>query len=82
MGDGEDASHSNDLTGHRDNQLATYLVDVDIFVTTDNVFVELADAMRPHCPAPLAETRRSPSGSEALTFVLELLQSPACRERR
>jgi predicted nucleic acid-binding protein len=58
-----------------DNQLATYLVDVDIFVTTDKVFVDLADAMRPHCPAPLAETRRSPAGSEALTFVLELLQS-------
>jgi hypothetical protein len=58
-----------------DNQLATYLVDVDLFVTNDKVFVDLVDAMRPHSPAQLAEARRSPSGSEALTFVLALLQS-------
>lgn len=56
-----------------DNQLATYLVDVDLFVSTDKVFVELVDAMRPHCPAPLAATRRSPAGGESLEFLLELL---------
>lgn len=56
-----------------DNQLATYLIDVDVFVTTDKVFADLTDAMRPHCPAPIADTRRSPAGSDALEFVLELL---------
>lgn len=60
-----------------DNQLATYLVDVDIFVSTDKVFVALVEAMRPHCPAPLAEAIRSPAGAESLTFVLSLLESVA-----
>lgn len=39
---------------------------MDLFVSNDNVFVDLVDAMRPHSPAQLAETRRSPSGSEAV----------------
>jgi hypothetical protein len=58
-----------------DNQLATYLVDADVFVTTDKVFADLTDAMRPHCPAPIAQTHRSPAGPDALEFVLELLRS-------
>ena len=58
-----------------DNQLATYLIDADIFVCTDRVFVDIANAMRPHCPAPLAEVRRSPAGAEALAFVVALLKS-------
>ena len=58
-----------------DNQLATYLVDVDLFVSNDKVFVDLVDAMRPHSPAQLAEARRSPSGSEAVTFMLAVLES-------
>ena len=56
-----------------DNQLATYLVEVDLFVTNDKVFADLVDAMRPHCPASLAEVVRSPSGEEALPYVLEVL---------
>ncbi|NED96867.1 hypothetical protein G1H11_16290 [Phytoactinopolyspora alkaliphila] len=60
-----------------DNQLATYLIDVDMFVSTDKVFVELVDAMRPHCPVPLAEVRRSPAGVESLTFLLSLLEDIA-----
>jgi hypothetical protein len=58
-----------------DNQLATYLVDVDLFVSNDKVFVDLVDAMRPHSPVQLAEARRSPSGSEAVTFMLAVLES-------
>lgn len=57
-----------------DNQLATYLLDVDLFVTNDKVFAELVEAMRPHCPARLSMVKRSPSGDEALAFVLDLLQ--------
>lgn len=56
-----------------DNQLATYLLDVDLFVTNDRVFADLANEMRIHCPASLAETRRSPAGDDALAFVLDLL---------
>lgn len=58
-----------------DNQLATYLVEVDYLVTTDKVFADLAQAMRPHSPVRLAEVHRSPAGSEALAYVLALLQS-------
>jgi hypothetical protein len=58
-----------------DNQLATYLIDVDVFVTNDKVLVDLTGAMRPHCPAPLAEARRSPAGGQALPFVLDVLHS-------
>lgn len=54
-----------------DNQLATYLVDVDTFVTTDKVFTDLVAAMRDHCPAPIATVQRAPAGHETLPFVLE-----------
>lgn len=68
-------SNSNGTPG--DNQLATYLIDVDMFVTTDKVFADLADAMRPHCPVPLSNVRRSPAGRDALTFVVDLLPNLA-----
>jgi len=60
-----------------DNQLATYLLDVDVFVTTDKAFVALIEAMRPHSPSPLAETRRGPSGADAVGHVLDVLNELA-----
>ncbi len=64
-------STSNGTPG--DNQLATYLLDVDCLISSDKVFVDLVEAMRPHCPTPLAQTHRAPAGNEALTFVVDLL---------
>lgn len=60
-----------------DNQIATYLVDVDLAVSTDKVFVDLARRMRVHSPVSLAEVRRSPAGTEALSFVVELIEEIA-----
>lgn len=67
------ATRSTSSGAPGDNQLATYLIDADTFVTTDKIFADLADAMRPHCPVPLADARRSPAGPDALTFVIDLL---------
>lgn len=60
-----------------DNQIATYLVDVDVAVSTDKVFVDLADRMRAHSPVPIAEVRRSPAGAEALAYVGALIEEIA-----
>jgi hypothetical protein len=57
-----------------DNQLATYLLDVDLFVSSDKALVDLVEAMRPHCPAPLAKTVRSPANGDALTFAVDLIR--------
>lgn len=60
-----------------DNQIATYLLDVDLAISTDKVFVDLAGRMRTHSPAPLAEVRRSPAGHRALTYVVDQIDDIA-----
>lgn len=60
-----------------DNQISTYLVDVDFAISTDKVFVDLAGEMRVHSPVPLAEVRRSPAGEEALEYVVAFIHEIA-----
>jgi hypothetical protein len=42
-----------------DNQLATYLVDADLFLTNDKIFADLVGEMRIHSPVKLAEVQRT-----------------------
>jgi hypothetical protein len=60
-----------------DNQISTYLLDVDLAISTDKVFVDLAGRMRAHSPAPLAEVHRAPAGSGTLDAVVTLIHEVA-----
>lgn len=55
-----------------DNQITTYLVDCDIFVTSDRGFAQCIDLIRPHSPASLAQVSVSPAGSGAVDHLLEM----------
>ena len=60
-----------------DNQLVTYLVDYDVFVTADRTFAECVEVARPHSPAPLATTSTSPAGSAAVDHLLNVFDAQA-----
>lgn len=62
-----------------DNQIATYLVDCDLFVTSDRGFVNCIDLLRNHAPEPLAQTSLSPGGRRAVDHLLELFNSANVR---
>lgn len=57
-----------------DRQIATYLIDFDVFVTSDRGFAHCIDAMRPHSPATLAEVSQSPAGRDAVANLLSVLK--------
>lgn len=56
-----------------DNQIATNLVDFDVFVTGDRRFAQGIDLMRPYSPAPLAQASVSPAGHGAVDHLLEVI---------
>jgi hypothetical protein len=58
-----------------DNQISTYLVDYDVFVTADRAFAECVEAARPYSPIPLAITSTSPAGSAAVDHLLNLFDA-------
>ncbi|MDQ7903537.1 hypothetical protein RB614_03290 [Phytohabitans sp. ZYX-F-186] len=58
-----------------DNQIATYLVDYDYFVTGDRAFAECIEVIRPHAPAQIAATSVSPAGKGAVDHLLELFEN-------
>jgi hypothetical protein len=55
-----------------DNQISTYLVDYDVFVTADRAFTECVELLRPYSPARLARTSVSPVGRAAVDHLLDL----------
>ncbi|WP_212841662.1 hypothetical protein [Catellatospora sp. IY07-71] len=60
-----------------DNQIATYLIDYDVFVTGDRAFAECVEVIRPHSPASLATTSVSPAGDGAVDHLLGLFEKSA-----
>lgn len=58
-----------------DNQIATYLVDCDLFVTGDRGFINCIDLIREHSPVRLAHTSLSPGGSGAVDHLIEVVAS-------
>ena len=56
-----------------DNQICTYLVDYDIFLTSDRAFVDCIEVIRPQAPTALASTSVSPAGSGATDHAFELV---------
>lgn len=56
-----------------DNQIATYLVDFSVFLTSDRGFGDCLEMLRPHAPVSLATIERSPGGIAAVEFTLDLL---------
>ena len=60
-----------------DNQISTYLVEVDFAISTDKVFADIAGEMRRHAPVALAEVERSPTGADALDFVVDFVHEIA-----
>jgi hypothetical protein len=62
-----------------DNQIATYLLDYDIFVTGDRAFVDCIDVIRQHAPARIAASSLSPAGSRAVDHLLELFEQASAR---
>ncbi|MEU1882917.1 hypothetical protein ABZ470_36910 [Streptosporangium sp. NPDC020072] len=46
-----------EISAPRDQQLATYLIDCDVFVTADKRFASALERVRPYCPVPMAEIR-------------------------
>lgn len=59
-----------------DNQLGTYLVDVDLFLSADNNMVHFAKRCRSEGPFQIAKSTLVPAGDKAVTSVLHWLQSP------
>jgi hypothetical protein len=55
-----------------DNQISTYLVDFDVFLTSDRAFGESLEVLRPHAPVPLAKIETAPGGPAAADFTLDL----------
>jgi hypothetical protein len=53
-----------------DNALATYLPDVDLFVTADKALADIVTIIRPHSPVPIAEPVRVSGGSDAVGELL------------
>lgn len=56
-----------------DNQIATYLVDYDVFLTSDRGFGQCVEMLRPSAPCRLAKVEIAPGGSASVGFVLDLL---------
>lgn len=55
-----------------DNQIATYLVDYDVFLTSDRGFGQCIEWLRPYAPSPLALVEVAPGGPGAVEYMLDL----------
>ena len=60
-----------------DNQIATYLIDFDIFVTADGGFAACVEILRPHAPRPLAATEAVDGGGAAVIDRLRIIAAIA-----
>jgi hypothetical protein len=58
-----------------DNQIATYLCDFDLFLTSDKGFADCVDMMRPHAPSKLAQVSVAPAGQAAVAHMVAVLAS-------
>lgn len=56
-----------------DNQIATYLPDFDLFVTSDKALAECVHAIRPVAPVPVADAVVLPAGADAVRTLLSLV---------
>lgn len=59
-----------------DAQLANYLIEADVVVSADRLFVTIADRCRTDAPIPVADAVLVPGGAGAVEKVLELLRNP------
>jgi hypothetical protein len=57
-----------------DNQISTYLVDFDFFLTSDRAFGDNLEILRPYAPVPLAKMSIAPGGQAAAGFTLDLIR--------
>lgn len=60
-----------------DNQIATYVPECDVFVTSDKIFVERVDKVRPHSPVTLGRAARVPANGGAVEAVVVVLKEMA-----
>ena len=58
-----------------DTQIGTYLVDADVMLSADKVFVRIATRVKEDAPFPLAQSRVVPGGAAAVEKVLEVLSA-------
>jgi hypothetical protein len=58
-----------------DNQIAMYLCDFDVFVTSDKGFADCINLMRPHAPSTIAQVSVAAAGRAAVAHVVGLLAS-------
>ena len=56
-----------------DNQIATYLPDFDLFVSSDKALAECVHAIRPMAPVPVADAVVLPAGADAVQTLLSLV---------
>lgn len=65
-----------------DCQLGTYLLDVDLFISADRVFVEVAERCRRDAPFPIARCVRIPGGPQGVEATLETVAGARSSYRR
>ena len=58
-----------------DAQIGTYLIDADLMLSADKIFVRIANRVRDDAPFPLAESRTVPGDASTLDAVLDALTS-------
>lgn len=56
-----------------DNQIATYLCDFDLFLTSDKGFADCVDLMRPHAPSKIAQVSVAAAGHAAVAHIVDML---------
>jgi hypothetical protein len=60
-----------------DNQIATYLPECDVFVTSDKAFAACVEKVRPHSPARLGRGLCVPANDAAVDAVMDALKDLA-----
>ena len=60
-----------------DNQIATYLPECQVFVTSDRVFAQCVEKVRPNAPVELGRAAQVPAGADAIDAVLEVMRDLA-----
>ena len=58
-----------------DTQIGTYLLDADLMLSADRVFVRIANRVREDAPFPVAHSRAVPGGAQAVEAVLDEVTS-------
>jgi hypothetical protein len=54
-----------------DNQIALYLLDVDVLMTGDTGFVDVLEAIRPQCPVPLGTAVRLKPRGDVVSKIVD-----------